>query len=440
MHRFIPCDRERLSRSLLFLLVLFSLSADRIGLAAAPPRTGQRDQSSAASTSEPAAAPADATGAQPATKAPVASTPAAPPAVFNDCDYWIVSSRGCDGRVQAGDGGRCLSFFRRTCERTLVAENRDTFLASIRADRPVCFVVHGSYNWWRDVVAESRKINRWVRSALPGAPLQVVIFTWPSDGNLPFVFPVDIAILGRKSAAHSIYLATLITQLPKDQRVVIVGHSHGARTATAALHLLGGGTLEGGQSLPPGFSVPDHLRAVLLAAAIDHQWLNPGDRYGQALLVPEQVLLIRNSRDATLAVYPMRKGLGERALGKEGLNQQDRFVLGPLGSKIVELDAADFANWHHSFADYHQHPELSAAMVPFVYFEERTPVTVGPAIGPAVRILPKSQTAKAPPKPSDTAPATRQTGLERSKSSDERSKAPVKADSQPNAVELRFEK
>ena len=440
MHRFIPCDRERLSRSLLFLLVLFPLSADRIGLAAAPPRTGQRDQSTAASTSEPAAIPADATGAQPATQAPVASTPAAPPAAFNDYDYWIVSSRSCDGRPQAGDGARCLRFFRRTSERTLIVENRDTFLASIRPDRPVCFVTHGSYNWWRDVVAESRKINRWVRSGLPGAPIQVVIFTWPSDGTMPFVFPLDIAILGRKSAAHSVYLATLITQLPKDQRVVIVGHSHGARTAVAALHLLGGGTLEGGQALPPGFSVPDHLRAVLLAAAIDHQWLNPDDRYGQALLVPEQVLLMRNSRDATLAVYPMRKGLGERALGREGLNQQDRFVLGPLGSKIVELDAADFAAWHHSFADFHQHPELSAAMVPFVYFEERTPVTIGPPIGPAVRILPKSQTAKAPVKPADTAAATRKTGLENSKSSDERSKAPAKADPQRNAVELRFEK
>ncbi|HEY2249549.1 MAG TPA: alpha/beta hydrolase [Planctomycetaceae bacterium] len=294
----------------------------------------------------------------------------AAPADLGDCDYWIVSSRNCGGANAAADAGRCLLYLHRTSEQNLVREQRETFLASVRPDRPVCFVMHGSYNRWGDVMVESRKIHRWLRSAAPDSPLQVVFFTWPSDGNMPFIFPVDIAILGRRSAVHGAYLANLIAQLPADQQVAIVGHSHGARTAAAALHLLGGGALEEGPAFPAGSSYPRQVRAVLIAAAIDHNWLNPGQRYGQALLVPERVLLLRNSRDGTLAVYPMRKIMGERALGKDGLGQDDRFALGSLGPKVVELNAAEFADWHHSFADFHQRPELAKAMLPYVYFQE----------------------------------------------------------------------
>ena len=305
---------------------------------------------------------------------------------MRDCDYWIVSSRDCSAKDASGDRGLCLAYFHRTSEQNLVRERREEFLASIRPERPVCFVMHGSYNRWRDVLLESRRIHRWLRSAAPDSPLQVVFFTWPSDGNMPFIFPVDIAILGRRSAVHGAYLASLVSQLPAEQRVAIVGHSHGARTAAAALHLLGGGALEEGPVLPAGGTFPRQIRAVLIAAAIDHNWLNPGQRYGQALLVPERVLLMHNSRDSTLGVYPMRKFMGERALGRDGLGQDDRFALGSLGQKVVELNAAEFADWHHSFADFHQRPELALALLPYVYFQEDASSTTGPPTGPTISV------------------------------------------------------
>lgn len=285
-----------------------------------------------------------------------------------DCDYWIVSSRNC-GTGSAAPA-TCLEYFHRTSERDLHKATHEAFLGSIRPDVPVCFVIHGSYNWWRDVVTESRKINRWVRSSDPTAPLQVVFFTWPSDGNMPFIFPVDIAVLGRRASQHSMYLAGLIGQLPPEQPVCLLGHSHGARASVAAMHLLAGGALEEGQRLPPGYATPTHLRAVLIAAAIDHNWLNPGQRYGQALLLPEQVLLMRNSRDATLAIYPLRKGWGERAIGRNGLGLSDRYAMDAMGKKVVELDAAQFAGTNHSFSDYHERAELAAAIVPYVHFPE----------------------------------------------------------------------
>ncbi|MBI3863277.1 MAG: alpha/beta hydrolase [Planctomycetia bacterium] len=317
-----------------------------------------------------------------------------------DCDYWIVSSRGCDGATVPADACSCLSFFHRTSEQNLVREPGQAFLASVRPDRPVCFVVHGSYNRWRDVVAESRKIHHWLRCANRGNPLQVVFFTWPSDGNMPILLPVEIAILGRRSGAHGVYLAKLATQLPPTQQVCIVGHSHGARAAVAALHLLGGGALEEGLVLPVGCTCPPRLRAVLIAAAIDYDWLNPGQRYGQALVVPERVLLMRNSRDSWLTMYPARKWSGERALGKDGLGQDDRLALGPLGAKVVELNSAEFTTWHHSFSDFHQRPELATAMLPYVYFQEDPhPAGAAPAITPVptpVSVTPPASPHAAP--------------------------------------------
>ena len=362
---------------------------------AAPTATRPARSTAASAVNATSESPTSSTTSTAQSSAPQ-TTIVAPRADPGDRDYWIVSSRDCGGIGGSSDASRCLVFLHRVSDHNLVRERREAFLASIRPDRPVCFVAHGSYNRWSDVINESRRIHTWLRSAAPDSPLQVVFFTWPSDGNMPFIFPVDIAILGRRSAAHGAYLASLVSQLPAEQQVAILGHSHGARTAVAALHVLGGGGLEEGPSLPAGWTAPRQIRAVLIAAAIDHNWLNPGQRYGQALLVPERVLLVRNSRDATLAIYPMRKLLGERALGKDGLGQDDRLALASLGPKVVELNAAEFADWHHSFADFHQRPELAAALLPYVYFQETAlspggapiPATAAPSIAPQEDSLP----------------------------------------------------
>jgi hypothetical protein len=417
-----------------------SAAGTRLGPSAPRPWLNLRGERTAASLTAQTTDSAVATpGAAPPvcarSKSPQTTT-VAPENAACEWDYWIASSRGCSSHAAPCDPACCLSFFHRMSERSLIPERRETFLASVRSDRPVCFVVHGSYNWWGDVKTESRKIHRWIRSATPGTPLQVVFFTWPSDGNMPFIFPVDIAVLGRRSAAHSLYLASLITQLPAEQQVCILGHSHGARTTVAALHLLGGGALEGGQTLRPGFAVSQHLRAVLLAAAIDHDWLNPGQRYSQALAVPERVLLTRNPRDATLAIYPLRKGIGERALGRYGLGRDDRFWLDSMGSKVDELDASSFARWHHAFADYHEWPELAAAIVPYVYFQDDAAVTTGPAIN-APTISPPATTP--PAQPARAAPAGRQAGFGKSKATDARSKERTNVSQPRNAVELEFE-
>jgi hypothetical protein len=45
------------------------------------------------------------------------------------------------------------------------------------------------------------------------------------------------------------------------------------------------------------------------------------------------------------------------------------------------MDAAQFADWHHGFAHYHEQPALAAAILPYVYFQD-PPAAGSPAASP----------------------------------------------------------
>jgi hypothetical protein len=145
---------------------------------------------------------------------------------------------------------------------------------------------------------------------------------------------------------------------------------------------------------------------------------------------------MRNSRDATLGIYPLRTGVGERALGRGGLGADDRFALGPLGAKVIEMDVARFADWHHGFANYHERPELAAAIRPYVYFQD-LPSEIGPVIGPTL-LSPSTAT---PPQADATAPPViKESGWKRPRVREMWVDEPATAGPRRNVVELGFEK
>jgi hypothetical protein len=289
------------------------------------------------------------------------------PAAFPS-DYWIVSSRGCPP-CDRGWAPQCTSCFRHTVDGRVRRVGFDDVIGGLDPSRPVTIVVHGSYNYDSDVLVESRNMHRWLSRA-GGQPAQMIYFTWPSDGYVPVLLQLEIAVLGRRSSYHSAYLAHLISRLPPGQPVTLMGHSHGARVSVAAAHLLGGGRLENGQVFLYSPAPPRRIRAVLLAAAIDHDWLNPGDRYGRSLCVLEQVLVLRNMRDFWLSVYPLRKPFGDQALGRTGLSPCDRGALGPLGAKVVEFDVTRAIGRGHNMAQYYSRPAIGAVVAPFAEFRD----------------------------------------------------------------------
>ena len=282
--------------------------------------------------------------------------------------YWIVSSRQARVSPQDIDASRELVYLYRTPQ-TMRAFPREVFLQTLRPDRPTCITIHGSYNYWPDVLSESVHALRWVNQAAQGCEVQFVYFSWPADGYAHLVFPLELVAMGRRASRHSLYLANLLTQFPAEQPICLVGHSHGARCSVAALHALGGGSLEDGSRLAPGLGVPRRMNAVLLAAAVDHDWLNPGERYGAALPVTEQLLVMQNERDGWLRAYPLKDLLGNRqALGRAGFQEGDTLRMSDQIGKVSVLDASPFAGRSHDFRAFHSRAELAAAMTPFILF------------------------------------------------------------------------
>ena len=328
-----------------------------------------------------------------------------------DDGYWIVSTRNCpDGGTDAIAAG-CVRVLHRDPTGCLRNAELPQFHAALDPTRPIVFVIHGSYNYWRDVLNESRAMHAWLARSGASRPVQMVFFTWPSDGYAPFALPIEVAVLGRKSAAHSVFLAGLIRDLPPGAGLSMIGHSHGARTALAASHLLAGGQLENGQCLGPGPLAPRTMRAVLLAAAVDHQWLNPGERYGRSLEALDRVLVFRNSRDFWLAVYPLRKPFGEPSLSGAGLSPWDRAALGPLAAKVIEFDVSRQLGAGHNLATFYRRGSLAQVAGRFAVFEDDLPV-VAPGLPPSPYVIDPSGAPVSPGYPVGTrSPANPNSGF-----------------------------
>lgn len=304
--------------------------------------------------------------------------PTVAPALGDHCnpDFWIVSSRAC----QQGFGRRgvCCSFdFARYDGRHRWSDQHE-FLASLQPGIPVCIVVHGSYVRPVDVVPDSVNMYRWIRAAAPELPLHVVFFTWPSGGITTLdprnpastlVPSLDILLLAGRAEFNGFYLGQLISKVPADHPVSVFSHSHGTRVTASALHLLGGGTVDGRRLCVCGRH-GHRLRVVMAAAAIDHDWLNPGQRYGKALFPCECLLNLQSRRDLALLLYPLQRPFARRALGRTGFLPKDRARLGWLNGKISELNITRFVESGHMIPHYYRQPTIACWMAPWLYYSD----------------------------------------------------------------------
>ena len=112
---------------------------------------------------------------------------------------------------------------------------------------------------------------------------------------------------------------------------------------------------------------------MLAGAAIEHDWLNPGDRYGCALRRTECLLNLKNKKDIALLLFPLRHPFSSRALARAGFTRKDRCKLGEHNGQVTELDVTPWLKHHHSWPEYIRRPEVAAAIAPYVYFEQYGP-------------------------------------------------------------------
>jgi hypothetical protein len=308
-------------------------------------------------------------------------------------EFWIASSWKC--RQTGPHGCPCgdLEFWHSCAGAPPQLSSREACYASLVPGVPVCLVAHGSFTNWRGLCDECWPVYRWIRGPCCNRPLHVIFYTWPSSGPITYEPHIDVGILGVRSSYNGVYLADLAARIPPGHPICLFGHSHGARMVAASLHLLGGGQVDG-TYLTCRLPADQRLRAVLCAGALDHTWFNPGQRFELALPRAECILVMRNAHDAALAFYPLRRPFSRAALGERGLSYHDFRKLGPMGTKVCEIDVSASVHMAHAWSCYYRRPELAVAIAPFIYFDEAAPsFSLPPApmpqpMAPAIRPVP----------------------------------------------------
>jgi hypothetical protein len=239
----------------------------------------------------------------------------------------------------------------------------EEFLADRDPNSMTVFYLHGNVTPHDGAVLVTKQLMQRLPAKLPsGRRIRLVLWSWPSNYDLSNLRDKTQAA-GARAASESYYLARLVTQMDPDERLMFVGYSFGSRITTGMFHLIAGNSL-GGRRLADQFSKSEDLthgrmRAVLLAAAIDCDWLIPGHFHGDALQVPERVRITVNQQDIVLRVYPAseRRNANE-AIGLVGPPSG----MGPNANKVYTTNVNSALGRRHG-SSYHMTSPLVSGII-----------------------------------------------------------------------------
>ncbi len=213
----------------------------------------------------------------------------------------------------------------------------ESIFQQLPAGVPVLMMIHGSFVDFEDEPLLLYNFE-WIRSAAPHRPLLVLCYRWPSNVGCcgAWLGTFAVCAMAQRSEFHGFYLAQLINQIPPANPVRLMGHSHGCRMISSALHLLSGGEVNGRRL--PAWSLSNRpFRVSFFSAAIDHDWFNPGQKYDQAIHRMCWLQNFKHTLDWALLTYPGRYPGSSRALGQTGLTRKDVRRLGAEACKVQDI-------------------------------------------------------------------------------------------------------
>ncbi len=283
-------------------------------------------------------------------------------------NYWVISTRNCPQTGSPCTADQCTQFYHFGPTGKGGLRNPADFYNSLRPDVPVCILVHGSLVSWDHMLNDGHQTYEWLKKAQPNTPFQMVLLTWPSDRPL-ILAPVDFTMLGRRSSYNGLYLARVLSKMPADTSVSMIGHSHGARLVISALHLAGGGDVHGYRMETKSTPWP-RMRAMTAAAALDHHWLDPGERYGHALDHVESLVNLRNRNDFALRLYLLQVPVSSESLGRIGFSARDQKLLGPNYTKVRDVEVSPILGARHVWPWFYNQPGLAKTLSPYLFFQE----------------------------------------------------------------------
>ena len=271
-------------------------------------------------------------------------------------ELWLVSTRSLPL------GGDCCApkfapnVFRFICgagfQRATLAE----LIADEEPDRPTIIYIHGNDNDPDDAAETGLDLYNRLLNSRCAQPIRLIVWSWPSE---EVVKPVrqDARIKACRTNIEGYFLAVFVDLLPAHIHVGIAGYSYGARVATGGLHILGGGTLEGRRIGTRRHPDRDPLRCVLMAAAMDNDWLLPGRPHDRAVSQVERMVITISRTDHVLCFYPLLWGCGgPEALGVTGLINAGS--LGPDAMKIAHVDVTRAVHRRHAWNNFAEAPEV----------------------------------------------------------------------------------
>jgi hypothetical protein len=234
----------------------------------------------------------------------------------------------------------------------------DEFAASHDREAVTVFYVHGNRYAPHHALEHGWAVRERLRQCGPTAPVRFVIWSWPSE-RIPGLIQ-DCRAKAERADLEGFYLGTVLSRLPCDARVSLVGFSFGTRIISGSLHLVAGGKLAG-RVLPRECVLPRlPVRAAMLAPACHNTWLLPGSFHELALSQVDRMLVFYNSRDPILRRYRLiSPSTAPQALGCTGLVGRER--LGPLEDRVEQWDVAAIVGATHREERYFYSPFFTQA-------------------------------------------------------------------------------
>lgn len=213
--------------------------------------------------------------------------------------------------------------------------------------RPVVIFIHG--NRWSLEKAIRRGMLTYEQTILPmkdAPPMRFVIWAWPAD---PIAGPIrDVRIKAHRADEHAFHVARFLQQIDPSTPVSIIGFSYGGRVALGALHLVGGGAIDGcGLPIAAHPVSPVNLTLAVPAIRNDALITTRSRAYSQI----NHLDLVYNSRDAYLNLYRfLRFDNKTPALGYTGICGLHR--LPDHEFRVHQFNAAQFVGDEHDYLEY----------------------------------------------------------------------------------------
>jgi hypothetical protein len=311
--------------------------------------------------------------AEPATRV-VSHEQIQPESVVDEtAEAWIVSTRRVPVSCPTGVGPERFSY---RVSGSACAEwdqtDAEAFFGNVVSDVPVIVFIHGNRTDSGEAVREGWPVYQRLLSESGGQPFRFVIWSWPAE-RIRGGPRKDALIKAARSDTQSFYLAAWLDRLPTQTPVALIGYSFGARVIGGALHLAEGGTLLGrAHSSAMSDQARRRIRVMLVAAALDCEWLLPGSRNGLASQAVEQMLITRNTCDRVLRFYPrMRRCDSSNALGFTGPASPERLIESGLSLETVPVECQVGSD--HDWLNYLRSRTLRSRLAWYAFMAPESP-------------------------------------------------------------------